>query len=304
MIKKHFLQAILTDKCDTYVHPTWGKGKCVHEDRCPNNQYVNNLCETHTDTVKCCFSQPTDNCSTYQDAVFGKGKCVKPLECAIGYPALPGYCDGFASDYRCCLNSNTPVYKSCARTQNNGKGICAQVLNCPVGQVAITQDCDTKNGEICCYSLQNDVNYYEFRGVWISTVANIDWPSTKTLTTDKQQQELTNILDTVKATGMNAVIFQIRPAGDALYNSPIEPWSVYLTGTLGKAPSPLWDPLAFIVTEAHKRGIEVHAWFNPYRARNKGETYSFTPNHMAAKYSQYAYSYGGYVWMVSLHDSS
>jgi uncharacterized lipoprotein YddW (UPF0748 family) len=75
-----------------------------------------------------------------------------------------------------------------------------------------------------------------------------------------------------------------------------------LTGTQGKAPSPLYDPLEFMISEAHKRGIEVHAWFNPYRARNKGETYELSSNHMAVKYSQYAYSYSGYIWMDPAAD--
>ena len=106
----------------------------------------------------------------------------------------------------------------------------------------------------------------EFRGVWVATVGNIDWPSKPGLTTEEQQREALAILDTVAALNMNAVVFQVRPHCDALYKSDLEPWSYYLTGEQGKAPEPFYDPLEFWVTEAHKRGIELHAWFNPYRA--------------------------------------
>jgi len=106
----------------------------------------------------------------------------------------------------------------------------------------------------------------EFRGVWVATVGNIDWPSKPGLSTEEQQREALAILDTVVALNMNAVIFQVRPHCDAFYKSDIEPWSYYLTGEQGKAPEPFYDPLEFWITEAHKRGLELHAWFNPYRA--------------------------------------
>ena len=104
----------------------------------------------------------------------------------------------------------------------------------------------------------------EFRGVWIATVYNLDWPSSKGLSAGTQQAELRAILDKVAALKMNAVIFQVRPECDALYQSSIEPWSAWLTGTMGRSPG--YDPLAFCIREAHARGIEVHAWFNPFRA--------------------------------------
>src|SRR6516164_9407533 len=107
----------------------------------------------------------------------------------------------------------------------------------------------------------------EFRAAWIATVVNIDWPSRKGLTTAEQKAELLAILDRAAHLKLNAVIFQVRPACDALYPSEIEPWSEFLTGTMGKAPEPYYDPLAFAIDEAHKRGLELHAWFNPYRAR-------------------------------------
>ncbi|MBW7887840.1 MAG: family 10 glycosylhydrolase [Bacteroidetes bacterium] len=106
----------------------------------------------------------------------------------------------------------------------------------------------------------------EFRGVWVATVSNIDWPSKPGLTTEQQQQEALAILDTVAALHMNAVIFQVRPQTDAIYKSDLEPWSYYLTGKQGLPPDPYYDPLEFWITEAHKRGLELHAWFNPYRA--------------------------------------
>jgi len=106
----------------------------------------------------------------------------------------------------------------------------------------------------------------EFRGVWVATVGNIDWPSKPGLPVEQQQKEALAILDTVAALNMNAVVFQVRPHCDALYQSALEPWSFYLTGVQGNAPEPYYDPLQFWIDEAHKRGLELHAWFNPYRA--------------------------------------
>ena len=103
----------------------------------------------------------------------------------------------------------------------------------------------------------------EFRGVWVASVANIDWPSRPGLSAWQQQTELLAILDRVKALRMNAVLLQVRPAGDAMYASTLEPWSAYLTGVEGRAPEPWYDPLQFAVREAHARGLELQAWFNP-----------------------------------------
>ena len=108
----------------------------------------------------------------------------------------------------------------------------------------------------------------EFRGVWIATVANINWPSKNNLTTEQQKAEAINLLDLIMANNFNAVIFQARPSSDALYKSNIEPWSFFLTGEVGKAPSPYYDPLEFWITEAHKRGLELHVWLNPFRAHH------------------------------------
>ncbi|MBA3645380.1 MAG: family 10 glycosylhydrolase, partial [Gemmatimonadaceae bacterium] len=108
----------------------------------------------------------------------------------------------------------------------------------------------------------------EFRGVWVATVSNIDWPSKPGLSTQHQKDELLALLDRSASLHFNAVVLQVRPAGDALYASSLEPWSEYLTGEQGKPPAPYWDPLAFAVAESHKRGLELHVWINPYRARH------------------------------------
>jgi uncharacterized lipoprotein YddW (UPF0748 family) len=104
----------------------------------------------------------------------------------------------------------------------------------------------------------------EFRGAWIAHVSNIDWPSTKTMTADAQRAEFITILNHHKQAGINAVVVQIRASCDATYPSDIEPWSEWLTGQQGRSPN--YDPLAFMIAETHKRGMEFHAWFNPYRA--------------------------------------
>ena len=137
----------------------------------------------------------------------------------------------------------------------------------------------------------------EFRAVWVATVDNIDWPSRRDLTTAEQQNELLAILDRAKELHMNALVFQVRPAADAMYPSALEPWSVYLTGAQGKAPSPSWDPLAFVVREAHARGIELHAWFNPYRARHPSDKSPLDPTHIASTNPALVKKYGTHLWM-------
>ena len=121
----------------------------------------------------------------------------------------------------------------------------------------------------------------EFRGVWIATVANLDWPSKPGLSTAQQKAELLAILDRAVQLKLNAVIFQVRPACDAFYASKIEPWSEYLTGTMGRAPDPYYDPLSSAIEEAHRRGLELHAWFNPYRALHTLHTGPIAANHIS-----------------------
>ncbi len=109
----------------------------------------------------------------------------------------------------------------------------------------------------------------EFRAAWVASVANINWPSEPGLPIEEQKQEAIALLDLLKEHNFNAVIFQVRPQCDALYESELEPWSYYLTGEQGKAPDPYYDPLQFWIEEAHDRGIELHVWLNPYRAHHK-----------------------------------
>jgi uncharacterized lipoprotein YddW (UPF0748 family) len=137
----------------------------------------------------------------------------------------------------------------------------------------------------------------EFRAAWVATVGNIDWPSRRTLTTQEQKAELLAILDRAVQLKLNVIVFQVRPACDAMYASKIEPWSEYLTGAMGKAPEPYYDPLAFAVEEAHKRGLELHAWFNPYRARLRGSEAGVAPNHVSKTQPQLVRQYGNLLWL-------
>ncbi|MBW1878275.1 MAG: family 10 glycosylhydrolase [Deltaproteobacteria bacterium] len=134
----------------------------------------------------------------------------------------------------------------------------------------------------------------ELRGAWVATVANINFPSTTGLSASQQQAELRSILDTLVASHLNAIFFQVRPESDALYDSDLEPWSRFLSGTQGVDPG--YDPLAYLVDEAHDRGIEVHAWLNPYRAKSSSGSTAVSP-HPSVTLSQYAYPYSTYVWM-------
>lgn len=137
----------------------------------------------------------------------------------------------------------------------------------------------------------------EFRGEWVASVANIDWPSRPGLPADSQRAELIGILDRARALRLNAVILQVRPAGDALYDSELEPWSEYLTGAQGRPPEPLYDPLAFAVAEAHRRGLELHAWFNPFRARHPSATTPEAPLHLSRTHPELVLRYGTHLWM-------
>jgi len=133
---------------------------------------------------------------------------------------------------------------------------------------------------------------YEFRGVWIASVDNIDWPPKGMVNVDSQKAEFRRQLDMHKRNGMNAVIVQVRPSADAFYPSPYEPWSEWLTGTQGKPPSPYYDPLKFMIEEAHKRGMEFHAWCNPYRAEFKIGKSSIAPNHPIKIHPEWFLTYG------------
>ena len=132
----------------------------------------------------------------------------------------------------------------------------------------------------------------EFRAVWVATVNNIDWPSKPGLSTDQQKKEVIDLLEMHRKNGMNAIIMQIRPASDAFYPSELEPWSRYLTGTPGKAPSPFYDPLQFWIQECHNRNMEFHAWLNPFRVSQNAAD-PLAVNHIAFKNPEWIVNYGG-----------
>lgn len=131
----------------------------------------------------------------------------------------------------------------------------------------------------------------EFRGVWIATVVNLDWPTNARAGAESQKRELANELNILQQTGINAIMFQVRPAADALYAHSREPWSKYLTGRQGQSPG--FDPLDFAVTEAHKRGLELHAWFNPYRATFDGRFATLAPEHITRVKPEWFFIYDG-----------
>jgi uncharacterized lipoprotein YddW (UPF0748 family) len=134
----------------------------------------------------------------------------------------------------------------------------------------------------------------EFRGVWIATVDNIDFPTKKGLPVEDQKMELIADLELAASLNMNAVVFQVRPMADAIYESKLEPWSEFLTGRMGKSQK--FDPLAFLIVQAHKRGILVHAWFNPYRAYHPAAK-TVSDDHITKRRPDLVRDYGKYQWM-------
>lgn len=148
----------------------------------------------------------------------------------------------------------------------------------------------------------------EMRGAWIATVDNIDWPSRPGLPPAQAQQEMITLLDRLSAAGINAVFFQVRPAADALYPSELEPWSDYLTGEMGKPPQEEWDPLEFTVRAAHARGMELHAWFNPFRAHHPSSKSPISAGHLSRRRPELVHRYGRHLWMdpglQGVHDHS
>lgn len=137
----------------------------------------------------------------------------------------------------------------------------------------------------------------EFRGVWVASVWNQNWPSAPNLSTAQQKAELVALLDRAAQLHLNAVVLQIRPTADAFYASSLEPWSSFLTGHLGQAPQPLYDPLAFAVAEAHKRGLELHAWYNPFRATISPQGTVAPPNHVTRTHPELVRQYGKDLWL-------
>lgn len=153
---------------------------------------------------------------------------------------------------------------------------------------------------LCVYNLKAQItkdtilqHKREFRGVWIATVENLDWPTNTKMASAQQQKQLTDLLTSHQKTGINAIMFQVRPAADAFYAKSREPWSRWLTGKQGQAPDPAFDPLDFAITEAHKRGMELHAWFNPYRATMDNRYSLLSPNHITNTKPEWFMIYGG-----------
>jgi len=137
----------------------------------------------------------------------------------------------------------------------------------------------------------------EFRGAWLVTIANKDWPSRPGLPVAEQKAELIELLDRAVQLKLNAIIFQVRPSCDAMYASSFEPWSEYLTGTMGVAPEPFYDPLAFAIEAAHQRGLELHAWFNPFRALHPQARSPVAPNHISRTHPELVCPYGTQLWL-------
>lgn len=140
---------------------------------------------------------------------------------------------------------------------------------------------------LCALALQAQVKR-EFRGAWIQCVNG----QFLGMTTGQMQQTLSYQLDELQKDGVNAIIFQVRPECDALYESKLEPWSRFLTGVQGRPPMPYWDPLAWMTEQCHRRGMELHAWINPYRAKTKTTT-ALASNHVASLYPNRVFAYDG-----------
>ncbi|HEU0008702.1 MAG TPA: family 10 glycosylhydrolase [Verrucomicrobiae bacterium] len=152
-----------------------------------------------------------------------------------------------------------------------------------------------RGAEFAPSSLRPPAVQRELRGAWVASVKNIDWPSKPGLSAAQQQAELVAILDRCAQLHLNAVFFQVRPACDALYESALEPWSECLTGTMGRAPG--YDPLGFAIRESHWRGLELHAWFNPFRARRSGATGAVARDHISRTRPSLVKSYGASLWL-------
>jgi uncharacterized lipoprotein YddW (UPF0748 family) len=147
---------------------------------------------------------------------------------------------------------------------------------------------------VLIWGLANAAPKYEFRGAWIATIGGIDWPNPKLRgNTYLVQQEFINLLNELERDGINAIIVQIRPAADAFYESSYEPWSKYLTGTQGAPPEPFYDALTFMTAEAHHRGMEFHAWFNPYRALVDAYKNPNPKQHVTYTHPEWFVNYGG-----------
>jgi uncharacterized lipoprotein YddW (UPF0748 family) len=137
----------------------------------------------------------------------------------------------------------------------------------------------------------------EFRAAWVATVDNIDWPLKRGEPTELARRELHDIVLTAARLHLNAILLQVRPSADALYDSRLEPWSEYLTGRQGTPPNPRWDPLAEAIRDAHAHGIELHAWFNPFRAQSPAQKGPNAPNHVSVAHPGWVKKYGPFLWL-------
>lgn len=137
----------------------------------------------------------------------------------------------------------------------------------------------------------------EFRAAWVATVDNIDWPSKPGLPVSQQKAEMRRIVQLAAGMRLNALILQVRTSADSLYNSPIEPWSEFLTGRQGRAPQPLYDPLEFAIQECRARGMELHVWINPYRAFHPAQDGPVAANHISRTNPKAVVDYGRFKWM-------
>ena len=149
---------------------------------------------------------------------------------------------------------------------------------------------------LCCLfvllNIKAQQHKREMRAAWIATVANIDWPSQRNLSSKAQREEMRAMLDGLAKNNINAIVLQIRPTADTFYPSALEPWSNWLTGRQGVKPSPFYDPLQFIIDEAHKRCIEVHVWLNPYRVTNSDNLDILSRDHLYYKNKDLFVKYG------------
>ena len=150
-----------------------------------------------------------------------------------------------------------------------------------------------------CVTAQNLLPKREFRGAWIQIING----QFEGMSRDQMQANLTHQLNVLQQCGINAIMFQVRGEADAMYPSPYEPWSRFLTGRQGTAPNPYWDPLAWMITECHKRGMELHAWINPFRAKTKG-TKELALNHPYVKHPERFFEYDGlYLFDPGLNEN-
>jgi len=174
--------------------------------------------------------------------------------------------------------------------------VCWQVSNLALAQLPVFADPENKSytgaGASAAGIEVPAMPKRELRGVWVATVANIDYPLKPTPDAVALQREWLNMLDLFERSGLNAVFVQIRPASDALYPSRLGPWSRYLAGKQGRAPEGNWDPLAFMIATAHERNFEFHAWLNPYRVQNDTDTSSLAPGHVFHTHRDWILKYG------------